>query len=104
MLYRIVNAIAHANHSVTVTWSDGVAGDVDLSPVIAKGNVFAPMADATYFVENMRIAPDAPAGSNQTEKHRHRTIDRHQGRIVHSANHSANTFSSWRLRLVDLNL
>jgi hypothetical protein len=58
MLYRITNAVAHANHTVTVTWSDGVAANVDLSPVIAKGNVFAPMADATYFVENMRIAPD----------------------------------------------
>lgn len=26
--------------------------------MIAKGNVFAPMANATWFVENMRGAPD----------------------------------------------
>lgn len=58
MLYRITNAIAHPNHTVTVTWSDGVSAEVDLSPVIAKGNVFAPMADATYFVTKMRIAVD----------------------------------------------
>ncbi len=58
MLYRIVNAVAHPNHTLTVTWSDGVTADVDLSPVIAKGNVFAPMADAAYFVEKMRIATD----------------------------------------------
>jgi hypothetical protein len=58
MLYRIVNAVSHPNHTVTVTWSDGVTADVDLSPVIAKGNVFAPMADTAYFVEKMRIAPD----------------------------------------------
>jgi hypothetical protein len=58
MLYRITNAAAHPNHTVTVTWSDGVTADVDLSPVIAKGNVFAPMADAAYFVANMRIAAD----------------------------------------------
>ncbi|HUN38706.1 MAG TPA: DUF2442 domain-containing protein [Acetobacteraceae bacterium] len=58
MLYRIVNAMAHPNHTVTVTWSDGVTADVGLSPVIAKGNVFAPMADAAYFVENMRVATD----------------------------------------------
>ncbi|WP_216856311.1 DUF2442 domain-containing protein [Acidisphaera sp. S103] len=58
MLYRIANAVAHPNHTVTVTWSDGVSADVDLSPVIAKGNVFAPMADATYFVTKMRIAMD----------------------------------------------
>ncbi|HEY4171800.1 MAG TPA: DUF2442 domain-containing protein [Rhodopila sp.] len=58
MLYRIANAVAHPNHTVTVTWSDGVTADVDLSPVIAKGNVFAPMADAAYFVAKMRIAVD----------------------------------------------
>jgi hypothetical protein len=58
LLYRIVNAIAHPNHTVTVTWSDGVTADVDLSPVIAKGNVFAPMADAAWFVEKMRVAAD----------------------------------------------
>jgi hypothetical protein len=58
MLYRIAAAIAHQDHTVTVTWSDGVTAAVDLSPVIAKGNVFAPMQDAAYFVERMRIAPD----------------------------------------------
>ena len=58
MLYRIANAVAHANHTVTVTWSDGVTADVDLSPVVAKGNVFAHMQDAAYFVQLMRIAPD----------------------------------------------
>lgn len=58
MLYRIVNAEAHPNLTVTVTWSDGVTADVDLSPVIAKGNVFASMADAAYFVANMRVATD----------------------------------------------
>jgi hypothetical protein len=58
MLYRITNAVAHSNHTVTVTWSDGVTADVDLSPVIAKGNVFTPLADAAYFVAKMRIATD----------------------------------------------
>jgi hypothetical protein len=58
MLYRITHAVAHPNHTVSVTWSDGVTADVDLSPVIAKGNVFAPMADAAYFVANMRLAAD----------------------------------------------
>ncbi len=58
MIHRIVNAVAHPNHTVTVTWSDGVVAEVALSPVIAQGNVFAPMVDATWFVENMRVAPD----------------------------------------------
>jgi hypothetical protein len=58
MLYRITAAVAHSNHTVTVTWSDGVTADIDLSPVIAKGNVFAPMADPDYFITRMRIATD----------------------------------------------
>jgi hypothetical protein len=58
MLYRIINAIAHPDHTVTVTWSDGVTAAVDLLPVIAKGNVFTPLKDPRYFVDEMRIAPD----------------------------------------------
>jgi Protein of unknown function (DUF2442) len=58
MLYRITAAAPHENHTVTVTWSDGVTADVDLSPAIAQGNVFASMQDAAYFVAQMRIAPD----------------------------------------------
>jgi hypothetical protein len=48
MLYRIVEAIAHADHTVTVRWSDGVSADVDLSPVIAEGPVFAPLRDPGF--------------------------------------------------------
>jgi hypothetical protein len=58
MLYRIVDARAHPNHTVTVTWSDGVTADVDLSSVVAGGRVFAAMREAGYFVDGMRIAPD----------------------------------------------
>jgi hypothetical protein len=58
MLYRITRAVAHPNHTLTVTWSDGVTAVVDMSPVIAQGNVFAPIQDAGYFVEKMRIATD----------------------------------------------
>jgi hypothetical protein len=58
MLYRITDAVAHPNHTLTVTWSDGVSAVVDMSPVIAQGDVFAPMRDAGYFVGKMRIATD----------------------------------------------
>ncbi len=58
MLYRIVEAIAHPNYTVTVTWSDRVTAAVDLAQVVAKGNVFAPLQDPVYFVQNMRIADD----------------------------------------------
>lgn len=58
MLYRISSAVAHPDHTVTITWSDGITADVNLAPVLAKGNVFAPLRDAMYFVEKMRIAAD----------------------------------------------
>lgn len=58
MLYRIDQATPHHNLTVTVTWSDGVSANVDFAPVIAKGNVFAPLADPVTFVSTMQIAAD----------------------------------------------
>jgi len=58
MLYRISSATAHPDHSVTVTWSDGITARVDLTPVIAKGPVFAPLREAGFFVSQMQVAAD----------------------------------------------
>jgi hypothetical protein len=58
MLYRIDQATAHSNHSVTIIWTDGATADVDLAPVLASGPVFVSLRDAAYFVENMKVAPD----------------------------------------------
>jgi Protein of unknown function (DUF2442) len=58
VLYRINEATAYPDHTVTITWSDGVTANVDLTPVLAKGIVFAPLRDAAYFVRNMRVAED----------------------------------------------
>ncbi len=58
MLYRILDAVAHPDHTVTVIWSDGVTAAVDLAPVVVKGNVLTPMEDADYFVGRMRITTD----------------------------------------------
>ena len=58
MLYRIEKAVAHSDHTVTITWSDGVEAAVDLGPIVAKGKVFAAMQDPVFFVEEMRIALD----------------------------------------------
>ena len=58
MLYRIAAAVARPDHTVTVTWSDGVTAEVDLAPVIATGEVFVPLREPTYFVERMRVASD----------------------------------------------
>ena len=58
MLYRIDNAIAQPDHTVTVTWSDGVTAVVDLASVIDKGRVFAAIREPGYFVDHMRVAGD----------------------------------------------
>src|SRR4051812_45399869 len=58
MLYRIDRAEAHPDHTVTVTWSDGVSAVVDLAPAIAKGRGVEAMREPGYFVERMRIADD----------------------------------------------
>lgn len=58
MLYRIDKATAQANHTVTVTWSDGVEAVIDLAPVVAKGKVFTAMQDPDYFTQHMRVAED----------------------------------------------
>jgi hypothetical protein len=58
MLYRIDKAVAHPNHTVTIGWSDGIEAVVDLRPVVAKGKVFGPLADPSFFVGQMRVAND----------------------------------------------
>lgn len=58
MLYRIEKAVARPDHTVTITWSDGVEAVVDLGPVVAKGKVFAAMQDPAYFAARMRLADD----------------------------------------------
>jgi hypothetical protein len=58
MLYRIANAVARPDHTVSMVWSDGVEALVDLGPIVAKGKVFAALQDPGFFVERMRVAED----------------------------------------------
>ena len=53
--YRIIAACAHSDHTVTITWSDGVTANVDLAPALV-GVVFAPLRDTSFFVRTMRVA------------------------------------------------
>jgi hypothetical protein len=57
MLYEITSAVAHANHTVTIAWSDGVHSTVNMTPFIAKGGLFSALQDPVYFVENMHLLP-----------------------------------------------
>lgn len=58
MLHRIVEATAHPDHTVAITWSDGARAAVDLPPFIARGGLFAALDDPAWFVAEMRILPD----------------------------------------------
>jgi hypothetical protein len=58
LIYRIEQAIAHSDHTVTVTWSDGVTATIDLAPAIATGPVFASLRDTAFFVRHMSLPED----------------------------------------------
>jgi hypothetical protein len=55
MLFEITDAVAHPDHTVTITFSDGLRGVVDFLPVIDRGGWFTPLRDGDYFVATMRM-------------------------------------------------
>jgi hypothetical protein len=57
-LFDIVGAVASADHTVRVTWSDGVIGVVDFLPIIDRGGWFTPLRDGDYFASTMIVLPD----------------------------------------------
>jgi uncharacterized protein DUF2442 len=57
-LYEITEAVARPDHTVTITWSDGVRGVVDFLPIIDRGGWFTPLRDGDYFVFAMVVLPD----------------------------------------------
>jgi hypothetical protein len=57
VLYEIVRAFAHPDHTVTITWSDGVTGSIDFLPIIDRGGWFTPLRDPDYFVSTMVLLP-----------------------------------------------
>ncbi|HQT76567.1 MAG: hypothetical protein B7Z80_17000 [Rhodospirillales bacterium 20-64-7] len=56
-LFEIADAVASADHTVTITWSDNVRGVVDFLPVIDRGGWFTPLRDGDYFAATMTILP-----------------------------------------------
>ena len=66
-LFDIAEAIAHPDHTVTITWSDGVRGVLDFLPIIDRGGWFTPLRDGDYFVSTMIMLP-AGAGLTWPEE------------------------------------
>jgi len=56
-LFEITSAVAHRDHTVTITWSDGVIGLVDFLEIIDRGGWFSPLRDPDYFVSTMILLP-----------------------------------------------
>ncbi|MBS0644405.1 MAG: DUF2442 domain-containing protein [Proteobacteria bacterium] len=54
-LYEIIDAVAQPDHTVTITWADGLRGVVDFLPVIDRGGWFTPLRDGDYFVATMTV-------------------------------------------------
>jgi len=67
MLYEIVAAVAQPDHTVSITWSDGLRGVVDFLPVIDRGGWFTPLRDGEYFVQTMTLL-DGGAGLTWPEE------------------------------------
>jgi hypothetical protein len=55
--FDISDAVAHADHTVAITWSDGVTGVIDFLPIIDRGGWFTPLRDGDYFVTTMMVLP-----------------------------------------------
>ena len=61
MLPRIRSAVAVGEYRLHLTFSDGLAGEVDLhDDVVARGGVFGPLEDPAYFA---RVTVDPEAGT-----------------------------------------
>jgi hypothetical protein len=56
-LFELTGAVAHSDHTVALTWSDGVSGVVDFLPIIDRGGWFTPLREGDYFVATMRRLP-----------------------------------------------
>jgi Protein of unknown function (DUF2442) len=55
MLHEITDAVAHPNHTVTITWADGARCVVDFMPFIERGELFTALQEPDYFTREMSI-------------------------------------------------
>lgn len=58
MLFEITEAVAHPDHTVAITWSDGASAVLDVLPIIDRGGWFTPLRDGDYFVATMVKLPN----------------------------------------------
>ena len=57
----VVQAVAGPDRTVYAYFSNGEIKRYDMSPAIARGGVFAPLADQTFFTERLTVLNDTIA-------------------------------------------
>ncbi|MBA2671806.1 MAG: DUF2442 domain-containing protein [Gemmatimonadetes bacterium] len=49
LMQRLTAAVPEPERRVALTFADGFSGRVDFNPLIARGGVYAPLAEAAFF-------------------------------------------------------
>lgn len=57
----VVQAVAGPEYTVYAYFTNGEIKQYDMSPAIARGGVFAPLADRAFFVERLTVMNDTIA-------------------------------------------
>ncbi len=57
-LFELTGAVAHPDHTVALTWSDGASGVIDFLPIIDRGGWFTPLREGDYFAATMLTLPE----------------------------------------------
>ena len=57
----VVQAVAGTGRTVYAYFSDGQVKQYDMAPAIARGGVFAPLADEAFFTERLTVLNDTIA-------------------------------------------
>lgn len=57
----VVQAVAGAGRTVYAYFSDGQVKQYDMAPAIARGGVYAPLADEAFFTERLTVLNDTIA-------------------------------------------
>lgn len=57
----VVQAVAGKGRTVYAYFSDGQVKQYDMAPAIARGGVFAPLADEAFFTERLTVLNDTIA-------------------------------------------
>ena len=57
----VVQAVTGPERTVYAYFSNGAIRQYDMAPAIARGGVFAPLADAAFFAEKLTVMNDTVA-------------------------------------------